>query len=185
MNHEPHEPHEPGLSPGDCAGRERGECDPTAGGFSPPSKARADRRPHPVHSCSILARALLWAAGWLCVVLGALGVFLPLLPTTPFLLLAAACFLRTAPRSHRWLLESRHLGKFIRNYRDYHGISRGARLFLLAALWLSLGATVALATLPGWARALLAGVGVAVTVHLVKLRTISRRKTGGPGGIPG
>lgn len=132
-----------------------------------------------------LTNALLLVAGWLCVGLGALGVFLPLLPTTPFLLLAAACFLRASPRSHRWLLESRHLGRFIRNYRDHHGISRGARVFLLAALWLSLGAAVALAGLPGWARALLAGVGVAVTVHLLRLQSIPRRKTGGPGGIPG
>ena len=63
-------------------------------------------------------RYLLMAVGWVSVVLGVIGIFLPVLPTTPFLLLAAACFARSSPRFYQWLINHRQLGPWIRDYRS-------------------------------------------------------------------
>lgn len=69
-----------------------------------------------------LTRGLLTAIGLLCVVLGVIGIVLPLLPTTPFLLLAAACFARSSPRFHAWLLGHRWFGPPIRDWQQQRAI---------------------------------------------------------------
>jgi len=71
----------------------------------------------------LLVRWLLLGIGWLCVGLGAVGVVLPLLPTTPFLLLAAACFARASLRFYDWLLNTPVLGQYIEEYRAGLGIA--------------------------------------------------------------
>ena len=70
---------------------------------------------------SLILRYVLLAIGWLSVALGVIGIFLPVLPTTPFLLLAAACFARSSPRFYQWLVEHPRLGPWIRDYLDGNG----------------------------------------------------------------
>ena len=77
-------------------------------------------------------------AGVLAVALGILGIFLPLLPTTPFLLLASACFARGSKRLHRWLLSHRVFGEYLRNFEEGRGIPRKAKIVATVLLWLSL-----------------------------------------------
>lgn len=78
------------------------------------------------------------AAGVLAVLLGILGVFLPLLPTTPFLLLASWCFARGSDRLHRWLLSHRVFGDYLRNFEAGRGIPLKAKVVATVMLWGSL-----------------------------------------------
>lgn len=72
-------------------------------------------------------RLLLLLSGWIAVVLATLGVVLPLLPTTPFLLLAAWCFSRSSPRFHHWLLYRSWFGGYIRHWQEHKGLPRKAK----------------------------------------------------------
>ncbi len=115
---------------------------------------------------------MLTACGLLAVGLGTVGIFLPLLPTTPFLLLAAACFFRSSERLYNWLIAHKRFGRMIRQYREYHAISRRARLATLSLLWgtLAFSGLVALEAL--WARILLLAVGIGVSLHLLRMKTM-------------
>jgi uncharacterized membrane protein YbaN (DUF454 family) len=77
-------------------------------------------------------------AGVLAVVLGVLGIFLPLLPTTPFLLLASWCFARGSTRLHRWLLSHPWFGDYLRNFEAGRGIPLRAKIVATVLLWSSL-----------------------------------------------
>jgi uncharacterized membrane protein YbaN (DUF454 family) len=115
-------------------------------------------------------RVLLLAAGWLALALGFVGVFLPLLPTTPFLLLAAACFVRSSPHLHARMLAHPKLGPFLEQWRRERSIPRAAkvRAYLLVAACFTL--SIALAD----ALAVRIGLGVlacGLFVFLARLRT--------------
>jgi uncharacterized membrane protein YbaN (DUF454 family) len=114
---------------------------------------------------------LLIVFGTLCVALGVLGIFLPILPTTPFLLLAAACYARSSNRFYQWLLDNRWFGEYIRNYREGKGIPLRQKIFTLTLLWLTIGYAV-LSVLTRWQiKLILLGIAVGVTIHLVKIKT--------------
>ena len=122
---------------------------------------------------SRVKRVLLVVLGTLFVGLGLLGVVLPVLPTTPFLLLAAACYVRSSRRLYRWLLTNRFFGEYIRRYRDGEGIPLATKIWAICLLWLSLGSSALLAV-PArlwWVRLLLLGVGLGVTNHIVRIPT--------------
>jgi hypothetical protein len=118
-----------------------------------------------------LTRHLLITIGTLSVALGIVGMFVPILPTTPLLLLAAACYARSSDRFLNWLLYNRWFGAYIRNYREGRGIPRSTRTLTLLALWLTLGVSAAFAVSAWWVRLLLAAIGIGVTVHLLRLKT--------------
>ncbi len=67
-------------------------------------------------------------AGWVSLILGIVGIFVPLLPTTPFVLLTAYCFSKSSPRLHRWLINQPHLGPMIQNWQEYGSISHSAKI---------------------------------------------------------
>jgi hypothetical protein len=116
-------------------------------------------------------RALLAAAGSISLGLGVAGVFLPLLPTTPLLLLAAACYVRSSERMSRWLLDHPHLGPYIRDYREGRGMPLRAKVTTLVVLWLTIGISVVFGVSAFWLRLLLVAIATAVTVHLLRMKT--------------
>jgi len=119
-------------------------------------------------------RVLLAATGILAVGVGTVGVFLPLLPTTPFLLLAAACFIRSSDRLYSWLIHHRWFGSYIRNYREHRAITRRAKIVTLILLWGVIGYSAFAVATTWWWRALLGVVAAGVTLHLLCLKTLKR-----------
>ena len=115
-------------------------------------------------------RIILIVIGTLAVGLGVLGIFLPLLPTTPFLLLAAACYARSSPRFYHWLIHHHWLGEYIRNYRENRAMKLRAKVAAIVLLWLTIGVSIILVD-PPWLKALLGVIAIAVTAHLLSLRT--------------
>jgi uncharacterized membrane protein YbaN (DUF454 family) len=118
-----------------------------------------------------LLRWFLIFVGTVSVGLGILGIFLPLLPTTPLLLLAAACYARSSQRFHDWLLNHRVFGEYIRNYRDHRAIRYRAKVTAISLLWITIGISIFLVGYL-WVRLLLLGIAVGVTWHLLSLKTI-------------
>ncbi len=114
-------------------------------------------------------RVLLLAAGWLLVALAVLGIFLPVLPTTPFLLVAAACFARSSERFYVWLLENRLFGPLIRDWREHGTIPRRAKWTAIAMIVVFLGSSIVLFVTNPWVRGVLLAIGVGLVVFLWRM----------------
>ena len=130
-----------------------------------------DRLPDP------LRRGVYFGVGATSVVLGVIGIVVPLWPTTCFLLLAGWCFARSSPRAERWLHENRLFGRYLSDYRERGIISSKVRHTSLVVLWSFIGVSAILLMSRLWAVALLLFVALAVTVHLYSLPTESRVQT--------
>jgi len=124
-----------------------------------------------------IRKALLIFAGTVCVGLGVLGMFLPLMPTTVFLLLAAYCYSRSSERFHTWLLTNRLFGKYISNYKAGKGISLRQKISTMVFLWASIGFSIWLLSASFWPSLLLLVVAVSVSVHLLWLKTYRPEST--------
>ncbi len=119
-------------------------------------------------------RYVLLAVGWLSVVLGVIGIFVPVLPTTPFLLLAAACFVRSSRRFYHWLVGHKRLGPWIRDYLEGNGIPLKGKVYAIGLMWLSIGLSCYLVPLP-WARAFMLTSAVLVSLYILKQKTLPAR----------
>jgi uncharacterized membrane protein YbaN (DUF454 family) len=128
---------------------------------------------------SPLRRALFLVSGFLFLTLGVIGVVVPVLPTTPFLILAALCFARSSVRCYRWLLTNRVFGRYLDDYLCGRGVSRRVKAGVLVFLWavITLSAVVFVDRL--WLRVLLFVVAAGVTVHVVLLK--GRKRDGQTG----
>lgn len=109
--------------------------------------------------------------GTLALILAVLGIFLPLLPTTPFLLLASACYLRGSDRLHGLLMRNRVLGPYIANMQNGRGIPLRAKISALIFLWVSLAFSAWFIPY-AWMRVFLLIPGVAVTAYLIRIKTL-------------
>ncbi|MDH0749240.1 YbaN family protein [Pseudomonas sp. GD03842] len=116
-------------------------------------------------------RLLLLGIGWLSIALGVIGIFLPVLPTTPFLLLAAACFARSSPRFYQWLVNHPRLGPWIRGYLSGNGMPLKAKVYAIGLMWVSIGVSCWL--VPSiWARVFMLVSAVGVTVFILRQKTL-------------
>ena len=114
---------------------------------------------------SRIMKAVLFGCGTLCVALGVIGIFLPLMPTTVFLLLAAACYARSSDRFHQKLVQHPWLGPYLQR----RGLTIRQKSTILAVLWVGLLATSIWTVQALWLRILFFAIGLAVTLHVVRL----------------
>lgn len=118
-----------------------------------------------------IRKAILIFAGTVCVGLGVLGMFLPLMPTTVFLLAAAYCYSRSSDRFHGWLLNNRLFGDYLNNYQAGRGISLRQKIVTTTMLWGSIGLSIWLLAASLWVNLLLIAIAVAITSHILWLKT--------------
>ena len=119
-------------------------------------------------------RILLIIAGTFFVGLGIVGIFVPVLPTTPFLLLAAACYARSSQRFYGWLLNNKWVGSYIRNYLDRKGIPLRVKVITVTLLWITIGSSVAFAVNILVVKLILVLIAVGVSIHILSVRTLKQ-----------
>jgi hypothetical protein len=111
---------------------------------------------------------LLIIAGLLSLLVGVIGVFLPLIPTVPLVLLAAYCFARSSERLHNWLIGHRHFGAILRNFESGKGIPRQVKVRAVTMVWISLGFSACIVGRPVLI-ALLFSIGLGVSIYIWRL----------------
>lgn len=120
-------------------------------------------------------KMLVMGLGWLCVVLGFAGIFLPVLPTTPFLLLAAACFVRTSPQFYQWLIRHPRMGKYLVYYLDGKGMPLRAKIYTLTLMWTMMLLTAFVLVDRPLLHYLLPAIGVGVSIYILRIPTLKIR----------
>jgi len=113
---------------------------------------------------------LLMLLGSMAVTLGIIGVFVPVLPTTPFLLLASLCYVRSSDRMYNWLINHKIFGAYIYNYLTFRSVSKKIKIGTLIFLWISLMLSIFIVN-DLYLKILLLTIGIAVSVHLLSLKT--------------
>lgn len=111
-------------------------------------------------------RSLYNFLGWLCVALGIIGIILPLMPTTVFLILASVCFSRGSPQYKAWLLNHPRFGHYIRDYQAGRGIPKKCKVIAILMIWSSIGISAALFVSALWLKLLLLGIAAGVSLYL-------------------
>jgi len=119
-------------------------------------------------------RAFWVICGTLSLALGVIGIFLPLLPTTPFILLAAACFARGSARFHHWLVTHPRFGPLVRDWQAHRSIPLRAKCLALSMMWTSMSVTAWLMRERPAASITLLAIALAVTIWMVRLPTRPR-----------
>ncbi len=115
-----------------------------------------------------IVRTLLFAAGNISLALGVVGIFLPLLPTTPFLLLAAACYVRSSDKFYSWLVAHPVLSKYILAYLNGEGIPRKAKYYTFLTMWVTM--TISIVIVPLWqVQLLLLCIALMVSTYIWRL----------------
>ncbi len=116
-------------------------------------------------------RIALLICGWVFLAVGAIGVVVPILPTVPFLIVAAACFLRSSERLHRWLVDHPIFGRDLNNYLDGKGIRARSKIIGMLAMWISV--TISTVFFVPWLAAdvVIIVITILVTAHILRLPT--------------
>lgn len=129
------------------------------------------RGPAPSHRehGSPVVRAAFFVAGVVSLALAVAGIFLPLLPTTPLVLLAAACFARSYRPFHEWLVAHRLFGPLLREWHEHRSIPYRTKLVAIGMMAATLGASIVFFVEPPWLKAALAAFGVALGVWMYQL----------------
>ena len=121
-------------------------------------------------------KELLIIAGTISTAIGIIGIFVPILPTTPFLLLAAACYLRSSQRFYNWLLNSRFFGAYVRNYLQGKGMPLKIKIITIFVLWVTITCSAIFAVEDLIIRIILFIIAIGVTVHIIFIRASAKKR---------
>ena len=134
------------------------------------NNARQDRGD--VRSRSQLVRVLFNLAGAIALGLGIVGIFLPLLPTTPFVLLAAACFARGSERFHQWLLANRTFGPMVQEWEGHRSLPYRTKITAIVLMSMTMAISITFFVRPVWLKVVLSlfGVGLALWMYRIPSR---------------
>ncbi len=124
------------------------------------------KRKHKLHRWGLIV------SGTVFLGLGIIGIFLPLLPTTPFILLAASCYARSSKRLYDWLLNNKWFGNYVKNYREGKGIPRKVKILSVSFLWIVIGYSVLFVVNTLSIRIILFLIAVGVTIHILFIKTL-------------
>ncbi|WP_147535526.1 YbaN family protein [Bacillus marasmi] len=119
-----------------------------------------------------LVKALLIVIGTLSIALGVIGIIIPLLPTTPLLLLGAACYIRSSEKLYKLLLKNKWLGGYIEDFQKKKGITLKNKVISITALWLSMGISLYFSITTLWMSILLVIIAVSVSAFILSFRTL-------------
>lgn len=115
---------------------------------------------------------LLIILGSICLALGVIGIFLPLLPTTPFLLLSAALYVRSSDKLYQWLIHQKYLGEYIRNFREHKAIPLRAKIISITMVWITLTYCALAIADEVWLKAIFLVLAICVTWHILSYKTL-------------
>ena len=116
-------------------------------------------------------RYLIITAGTISLVFGIIGILLPILPTTPFLLLSAACYARSSQRFYNWLMNNKWFGNYIKNYREGKGIPLKFKIFTISLLWITILFSIYFVVDTFLVELILIIIAVGVTTHIITIKT--------------
>lgn len=117
-----------------------------------------------------MKKTLLFIGGWLALIVGVIGLLLPVMPTTPFVILAAMCFSSSSPRFYKLLRKAPYFGPYIQHYKTKQGVPLKNKLLILVFLWTGISISAVLLA-KTWATLVLTAVGLGVTIHILWLKT--------------
>ncbi len=120
---------------------------------------------------SRLSKVLYGIAGSLALMLGVIGIFLPGLPTTPFVLLAAACFAKSSPRVHQWMLQHPLLGPMLRNWQEHRSLTRNTKYVAIISMVLMLGVSIWTFSDRPWIQVILLVLGAIGAAMVLRIPT--------------
>jgi len=121
-----------------------------------------------------LKKILLIISGIISLVLGIIGILVPILPTTPFLLISAACFVRSSEKHYQWLIQHKWFGATIRNYREHKAIPLSTKIFSVSVLWTTILYSSLLVVDRLWLRIVLVLIAAAISAHILHFRTLKK-----------
>jgi hypothetical protein len=118
--------------------------------------------------------SIVFVVGLISLILGAIGIVLPVLPTTPFLLLSAACFAKSSKKFYNWLMNNRVFGTIIKNYKEGKGMPIKTKIFTLSTLWITIMITIFFFVKILWLQIILWIIVIAVSTHIILIRPKNR-----------
>jgi len=123
----------------------------------------------------IILNRILVGLGTFFLIIGIIGIFIPILPTTPFLLLAAACYARGSKKFYNWLINNKWLGEYIKNYQEGRGIPLTIKILSITLLWITIAFSTIIIVSNFLIQIILIIIAIVVTIHILTIKTMQKK----------